>query len=76
METGNVSKPVAPAAAAVPARVDILAAAGAVKTQLAPDAAVQQAGKTPAVRAYVREMREAEDKGRGGSDVPRVEKIA
>ena len=134
METGHVSKPVAPAAPAAP-RVDILAAAGAVKTQLAPEAAVQQAGETPPVRfvpsdgadfsasldsamrevvernitidprtrelvfqtisketgevvrqvpdeamlrlrAYVREMREAEENGRAGSDVPRVEKIA
>ena len=135
METGNVSKPVAPATPSAPARVDILASAGAVKTQLAPEAAVQQAGKTPPVqfapnegadfrasldlamrevvernitvdpktrelvfqtisketgevvrqvpdeamlrlRAYVREMREAEEKGRRNSDVPRVEKIA
>jgi uncharacterized FlaG/YvyC family protein len=28
------------------------------------------------LRAYVREMREAEENGRAGSDVPRVEKIA
>jgi uncharacterized FlaG/YvyC family protein len=28
------------------------------------------------LRAYVREMQEAEEKGRGGSDVPRVEKVA
>ena len=135
METGNISKPVAPAAPVAPARVDILAAAGAVKSQLAPEAAVQQASETPPVRfapndgadfsasldlalrevvernitidprtrelvfqtisketgevvrqvpdeamlrlrAYVREMREAEEKGRAGSDVPRVEKIA
>jgi flagellar protein FlaG len=135
METGNVSKPVAPAAPSAPARVDILASAGAVKTQLAPEAAVQQAGNTPPVqfapnegadfsasldlamrevvernitvdpktrelvfqtisketgevvrqvpdeamlrlRAYVREMREAEEKSRRNNDVPRVEKIA
>ena len=135
METGSIPKPVAPAAAAVPARVENLAAAGAVKTQLAPEAAVQQAGEAPPVRfapndgadftasldsamrqvvernitvdpktrehvfqtisketgevvrqvpdeamlrlrAYVREMREAEEKGRAGGDVPRVEKIA
>jgi len=134
METGNISKPVAPAALAAP-RVDQLLAAGAVKTELAPEAAVQQAGEAPAVRyapndgadfsasldlalrevvernitvdprtrelvfqtisketgevvrqvpdeamlrlrAYVREMQEAEEKGRGGSDVPRVEKVA
>ena len=135
METGSISKPPAPAAPAAPARVDQLAAAGAVKTQLAPEAAVQQAGETPPVRfapndgadfsasldsalrevvernitvdprtrelvfqtisketgevvrqvpdeamlrlrAYVREMQEAEEKGRGGSDVPRVAKVA
>jgi flagellar protein FlaG len=134
METGNISKPVAPAAPAAP-RVDQLLAAGAVKTELAPEAAVQQAGDAPAVRyapndgadfsasldvalrevvernitvdprtrelvfqtisketgevvrqipdeamlrlrAYVREMQEAEEKGRSGSDVPRVEKVA
>jgi len=135
METGNITKPVAPAAPVVPARVEHLAAAGAVKTELAPEAAVQQVDESPAVRfapsggadftasldsamrevvernitvdpktrelvfqtisketgevvrqvpdeamlrlrAYVREMREAEDKGRGGSDVPRVERVA
>jgi uncharacterized FlaG/YvyC family protein len=135
METGIITKPVAPAAAAVPARVDILAAAGAVKTQLAPEVAVQQASEAPPVRfapndgadftaslesalrevvernitvdprtrelvfqtisketgevvrqvpdeamlrlrAYVREMREAEERGRRNSDVLRVEKIA
>jgi flagellar protein FlaG len=134
METGNISKPVVPAAPA-PARVDHLVAAGAVKTDLAPEAAVQQVESSPAVRfapsegadfhasldaslrevvernvtidprtrelvfqtisketgevvrqipdeailrlrAYVREMRDAEDKNRGGSDVPHVEKIA
>src|SRR5215212_3245517 len=134
METGNISKPVAPAAPA-PARVDYLVAAGAVKTDLAPEAAVQQVESSPAVRfapsegadfhasleaslrevvernvtidprtrelvfqtisketgevvrqipdeailrlrAYVREMQEAEEKGRAGSDVPRVEKVA
>lgn len=135
MEPGNISKAVPPAAPVAPARVDHLIAAGAVKTQLAPEAAVQQVEKSPAVRfapsdgadfhasletalrevvernivvdprtrelvfqtvsketgevvrqipdeamlrlrAYVREMREAEEKGRGGSDVLRVEKIA
>jgi len=134
METGNITKPIASAAPAAPARAEHLVAAGAVKTELAPDAAVQQVEASPAVRfapsegadfsasldqamrevvernivvdprtrelvfqtisketgevvrqvpdeamlrlrAYVREMREAEDKGRG-SDVPRVEKIA
>jgi flagellar protein FlaG len=134
METGNISKPVA-AATAAPARVEHLIAAGAVKTELAPEAAVQQVEKTAAVqfaptqgadfsasldatmrdvvkrnitidprtreivfqainqetgevvrqipdeamlrlRAYIREMREAEDKGRASNDVRRVEKIA
>ena len=132
METGSISKPVAPAA---PARVDHLVAAGAVKTELAPEASVQQADNSPAVRfapnddadfrasleaalrdviernimvdpktrelvyqaisketgvvvrqvpdeamlrlrAYLREMRAAEDKGLSGSDVRRVEKVA
>ena len=50
METGNISKPVAPAAPVAPARVDHLVAAGAVKTELAPEAAVQQVEKSPRVR--------------------------
>ena len=49
METGNIVKPVAPAAPAAPARVELVTA-GAVKTELAPEAAVQQVGKTPAVQ--------------------------
>jgi flagellar protein FlaG len=135
METGNISKPVAPAVPAAPARVEMLAAAGAVRTELAPEASVQQAGEAPPVRfapsdgadfsasldqamrevvernitvdprtrelvfqtisketgevvrqvpdeailrlrAYVREMQEAEEKGRGGAGVPRVERVA
>ena len=135
METGNVSKPVASAAPVAPARADLLIAAGAVKTDLAPEAAVQQVEKSASVqfaptegadfsasldaamrevvernitvdprtrelvfqtvsketgevvrqfpeeallrlRAYVREMRVAEDKGRDGGDAPRVEKVA
>ena len=135
METGNISKSVAPAAPVAPARVEHLAAAGAVKTELTPETAVQQVEKSPSVRfapsegadfsaaldsalrevvernividprtrelvfqtisketgevvrqvpdeamlrlrAYVREMREAQEKGRNGSDVPRVEKVA
>ena len=134
METGNVPKHTPPAPL-TPARADNLVAAGAVRTDLTPEAAAQQVGdpepirfepshaadqraaldaalrdmvernltvdpKTREVvfqaisketgevvrqfpeeamlrlRAYVREMREAEDKGRGGSDVPRVEKVA
>jgi uncharacterized FlaG/YvyC family protein len=135
METGNIVKPVASAAPAAPARADHLVAAGAVRTELAPEASVQQAGETPPVRfapsdgadfsasldqalrevvernitvdprtrelvfqtisketgevvrqvpdeamlrlrAYIREMREAEEKGRAGAGVPRVAKIA
>ena len=134
METGTVSKPMV-SPPAVPARADQLAAAGAVRTDLRPEAAVQQADDAPAtrfapsqgadfraaveaalrdvverhitvdprsrelvfqavsretgvvvrqvpdesllrLRAYLRDMREAEDKERGGSDVRRVERIA
>jgi flagellar protein FlaG len=50
METGSVTKPVAVAAPAVPARTDHLVAAGAVRTELAPEAAVQQASEAQAVR--------------------------
>ena len=134
METGNITKPVVAVAPVAPARADHLVAAGAVKTQLAPEASVQQAGEAPAVRfspsdgadfhaamdfvmreavernivvdertrelvfqtisketgqvvrqvpdeamlrlrAYVREMVEAEESARAGGDVPRVEKI-
>jgi flagellar protein FlaG len=50
METGSVTKPVAVAAPLVPARTDHLVAAGAVRTELAPDAAVQQAPEAQAVR--------------------------
>ena len=135
MEPGNISKPAAPAASTATAQADHLAAAGAVKTELAPDAAVQQAERSPAVRltpgddarfraslnaalrevvernidldprtrelvfqtvnketgevirqfpeemilrlrAFARDMRAAEDKARGGGDVPHVEKLA
>jgi flagellar protein FlaG len=135
METGTISKPVASAAPAAPARVDTLLAAGAVRTDLAPEASVQQASEAPPVRyapsdgadfsasldsalrevvernitvdprtrelvfqtisketgevvrqipdeamlrlrAYVREMRAAEEKGRAGDGVQRVEKVA
>jgi len=47
MEPSNISKAVAPTA---PARADQLAATGAVKTTLAPEAAVQQVEESPAVR--------------------------
>ena len=50
METGTISKPVVAVAPVAPARTDLLVAAGAVKTELAPEAAVQQAGDAPAVR--------------------------
>jgi flagellar protein FlaG len=50
METGNIAKPVAPAAPVAPARVEQLLTAGAVKTELKPEAAVQQVGNTPAVQ--------------------------
>jgi uncharacterized FlaG/YvyC family protein len=135
METGNISKTLTHAAPVAPVRAEQLVAAGAVKTQLAPETAVKQADKAPAVRfapsdgadfrasldaamrdavernimvdpktrqlvyqaisketgvivrqvpdeamlqlrAYLREMRAAEDKKRSDSDVVRVEKIA
>jgi uncharacterized FlaG/YvyC family protein len=50
METGNISKPVVAAAPVAPVRADLLVAAGAVKTDLKPEAAVQQAGSAPAVQ--------------------------
>ena len=55
MDTGQISKPVAPAAPVTPVRADHLVAAGAVKTELAPEAAVQQAGKSPAVEFAARD---------------------
>ncbi len=135
MESGSISKPIAAAAPVAPARSDHLVAAGAVKTELAPEAAVQQVDHSPAVRfapseganfrasldsalrqvvermttidprteevvfrvisketgvvvrqvpdetmlrfrAYLREMVEAIDNERSGSDVRRVEKVA
>ncbi len=135
METGIIGRPAAVPDVPAPPRAESLAQSGAVRTELAPEASVQQAGAAQAVRfepsedssrraaldaavqdvirrnitvdprtrelvcqtvsketgevvrqvpveamlrlrAYVREMREAEDKGRGGGDVPRVEKIA
>jgi uncharacterized FlaG/YvyC family protein len=50
METGNITKPAATVAPAAPARADHLVAAGAVRTELAPEAAVQQAEEPQAVR--------------------------
>jgi uncharacterized FlaG/YvyC family protein len=49
METGNISKPLALAPVA-PSRVDQLVAAGAVKTELAPEVAVQQVDHSAAVQ--------------------------
>jgi uncharacterized FlaG/YvyC family protein len=135
MESGSISKPIAAAAPVAPARSDHLVAAGAVKTELAPEAAVQQVDDSAAVqfapsqgadfkasidgvlrqtvermttvdprtqevvfraisketgvvvrqvpdetmlrfRAYLRELVDAIDNERSGSDVRRVEKIA
>ena len=50
METGNIAKPATATVHLGPPRADHLASAGAVKTELAPEAAVQQAAKTQAVR--------------------------
>jgi uncharacterized FlaG/YvyC family protein len=50
MEPGSISKPAAPAAPSATAQAAHLAAAGAVKTELAPEAAVQQVDDSPAVR--------------------------
>lgn len=50
MESGNITKPIAVAAPAASARADGLATAGAVKAELAPDEAVQQAVDAQAVR--------------------------
>ena len=49
MDTGGIAKTSAVAAPTVPPRADVLHATGAVKTELAPDAAVQQAGEVEAV---------------------------
>lgn len=50
MEIGSIAKPATVSAPAAPPRVESLAHAGAVKTELAPEAATQQAGETDAVR--------------------------
>jgi flagellar protein FlaG len=50
METGSIGKPLPAAAPVTPPRTDHLAAAGAVKTELAPEASVQQAEKAQPVR--------------------------
>lgn len=50
MEIGSIAKPAAVSTPPAPQRVESLATAGAVKTELAPEASVQQAGKAEAVR--------------------------
>ena len=49
MDTGGIAKTPAPTAPMTPPRADVLHSTGAVKTELAPDAAVQQVGETEAV---------------------------
>src|SRR5829696_2178367 len=50
METGNIARPPAVPDVSAPPRADTLAQAGAVKTELAPEASVQQGGGAEAVR--------------------------
>lgn len=50
METGGIAKPPGPTAPTAPARLDVLHSARGVATELSPEAAVQQAGDTEAVR--------------------------
>jgi uncharacterized FlaG/YvyC family protein len=50
MDTGSIAKPAMFSASNVPQRSETFAAAGAVKTELAPEAAVQQVHETEAVR--------------------------
>lgn len=50
MDTGSIAKPAAGSALNAPQRTDTLAAAGAIKTDLTPTAAVQQVEKVEAVR--------------------------
>jgi hypothetical protein len=49
MDTGGIAKLPAVTAPTAPPRADVLHATGAVKTELAPDAAVQQVGEGEAV---------------------------
>ena len=49
MDTGGIAKTPAPTAPTTPPRADVLQSTGAVKTELAPDSAVQQVGETEAV---------------------------
>ena len=50
METGNIARPAAVPEVPAPPRTESLAQAGAVRTELAPEAAVQQASDAQAVR--------------------------
>jgi flagellar protein FlaG len=50
MDLGSITKLAAPAPPLTPPRADALAAAGATRTDLAPDAAVQQVGPAELVR--------------------------
>jgi flagellar protein FlaG len=50
MDTGSIAKPAAVAAPNAPQRVNMPASAGAVKTELAPEASVQQVPEAAAVR--------------------------
>ena len=50
MDTGSIAKPAAVAALNAPQRVNTPASAGAVKTELAPEASVQQVSEAAVVR--------------------------
>jgi flagellar protein FlaG len=62
MDTGSIARPSPISALNAPERVDTLAAAGAVKTDLAPEAAVQQVHEIGAVRFEPSEGAEARAK--------------
>jgi hypothetical protein len=50
MDSGAIARPSTIAAPAAPQRAETLASAGAVRTELPPEAAVQQIGETATVR--------------------------
>src|SRR5215210_9066125 len=50
MDTGSIAKPAPGSAYNAPHRTDALVASGAVRTELPPEAAVQQVGEIEAVR--------------------------
>jgi FlaG protein len=50
MDTGSIAKPAPISAYSAPHRVDTLAASGAVRTELPPEASVQQVSEAEAVR--------------------------